>query len=161
RRRPVGLAVGRMQVLWAPWRMAYLGGPAQPGCIFCNALHTTDRRRDLVLAQHPAVVMLNKFPYANGHLMLAPPRHTGSLTELPRDEYHTLTAVLQRVSGIVAEAFHPHGMNIGINLGSAAGAGFADHLHWHLVPRWSGDTNFMPVLADARVISEHLEATYD
>jgi ATP adenylyltransferase len=150
-----------MQVLWAPWRMAYVGGPKPPGCIFCNALTTSDPRQHLVLAQRPAVVMLNKFPYANGHLMVAPPQHVARLTDLTPVEHQRLMEVLQRVSGLMADVFRPDGMNIGMNLGAAAGAGVADHLHWHLVPRWMGDTNFMPLLGEVRVIPEHLEAVYD
>ena len=150
-----------MQVLWAPWRMAYVGGPKQTGCIFCAALHSADARADLVLAQRPAVVMLNKFPYVNGHVLVAPPHHVADLTALEPSEFQTLMEVVQRAVGLLAESFHPDGMNVGMNLGAAAGAGVADHLHWHIVPRWNGDTNFMPMLAEVRVISEHLAATYD
>ena len=150
-----------MQVLWAPWRMAYVGGPKETGCIFCTALHSDDMRAHLVLAQHPAIVMLNKFPYINGHVLVAPPQHVADLTALPPSEFHTLMEVVQRAVGLLAEAFHPDGMNVGMNLGAAAGAGVADHLHWHIVPRWNGDTNFMPMLAEVLVISEHLAATYD
>ena len=150
-----------MQVLWAPWRMAYVAGAKQPGCIFCNALGSTDPRQHLLLRQQPAVVMLNKFPYGSGHLMVAPPRHVADVHALTGEEFHALMDALRQAAAIVADAFHPDGMNIGINLGAAAGAGVADHLHWHIVPRWSGDTNFMPLLADVRVLPEHLEATYD
>ena len=150
-----------MQVLWAPWRMDYVVGPKEVGCIFCAASQTADRRRGLVLAQHPAVVMLNKFPYVNGHIMVAPRRHAADLSTLPSDEFQILMQVLQRTIAAVADAFRPDGMNIGMNIGAAAGAGVADHLHWHIVPRWVGDTNFMPMLADVRVIPEHLEETYD
>ncbi len=150
-----------MQVLWAPWRMAYVGGPKETGCIFCAALSAGDVRRRLVLAQRPAIIMLNKFPYVNGHVLVAPPQHVADLAALPAAEFRTLMDVVQRAVGLLAEAFHPDGMNLGMNLGAAAGAGVADHLHWHIVPRWNGDTNFMPMLAEARVIPEHLEATYD
>jgi ATP adenylyltransferase len=150
-----------MQVLWAPWRMAYIGGPKTSGCIFCTAKQAPDGRADLVLAQHPAIVMLNKYPYASGHVMVAPQRHVASLTDLPTDEYQTLMAVVQRATAIIREAFQPEGLNLGMNIGAAAGAGIADHVHWHIVPRWVGDTNFMPLLADVRVMPEHLEATYD
>ena len=150
-----------MHVLWAPWRMAYIAGPKTAGCLFCTASDTADRRQHLVFAQHPAVVILNRFPYSNGHLMVAPRRHGGDLGALPADELHALVDVLQRASRLLADAFHPDGMNLGMNLGAAAGAGVVDHLHWHLVPRWIGDTNFMPVFADVRVMPEHLEATYD
>lgn len=150
-----------MQVLWAPWRMAYVTGPKESGCIFCAALQTADPRHSLVLAQHPALVMLNKFPYANGHVMVAPPRHAAELGALPPDEFQTLMRVLHRAATLLAAACRPEGMNVGMNIGTAAGAGVKDHLHWHIVPRWNGDTNFMPMLADVRVVPEHLEATYD
>jgi ATP adenylyltransferase len=150
-----------MQVLWAPWRMAYVGGPKPPGCIFCTAGQTADGRAELVLAQQPAIVMLNKYPYASGHVMVAPRRHVALLTDLPADDYQTLMAVVQRTTAIISDAFHPQGLNLGMNVGAAAGAGVADHIHWHIVPRWIGDTNFMPLLADVRVMPEHLEATYD
>jgi len=150
-----------MQVLWAPWRMAYVGGAPPAGCIFCEAYRTTDPRPHLVLLQHPAVVLLNHFPYASGHLMVAPARHAGDFTALSETELSTLMSVVQRTAAALRDAFHPDGMNIGMNLGAAAGAGIPDHLHWHLVPRWIGDTNFMPLLADVRVLPEHLEATYD
>jgi ATP adenylyltransferase len=150
-----------MQVLWAPWRMAYVGGPKAPGCIFCTALTTQDVRACLVLVQRPAIVMLNRYPYASAHLMVAPQRHVADLGALSADEFQALMAVLQRAAALLNGAYHPQGMNIGVNLGAAAGAGVKDHLHWHIVPRWNGDTNFMPMLNDVRVIPEHLEATYD
>jgi ATP adenylyltransferase len=141
--------------------MAYVGGPKAAGCIFCTALTTEDRRAALVLARRPALVMLNRFPYISGHLMVAPHRHVADLSALPAEEFQTLMGVLQRAATLLANAYHPEGMNIGLNLGAAAGAGVTDHLHWHIVPRWGGDTNFMPMLADVRVIPEHLDATYD
>jgi ATP adenylyltransferase len=150
-----------MQPLWAPWRMAYIGGPPASGCIFCNALQTADWRGHLVLAREPAIVMLNKFPYSNGHLLVAPHRHAADLGELPPDEFQSLMSALQRAATVLAGALHPEGVNVGMNVGTAAGAGVADHLHWHIVPRWVGDTNFMTVIADVRVIPEHLEAMYD
>lgn len=141
--------------------MAYVGGPRAPGCIFCNALTSQDLRASLVLVQRPVIVMLNRFPYVSGHLMVAPPRHVADLSALPADEFQTLMAGVQRAAGLLADTYHPEGMNIGVNLGGAAGAGVKDHLHWHIVPRWNGDTNFMPMLAEVRVVPEHLEETYD
>lgn len=141
--------------------MAYVGGPKAPGCIFCNALTTPDLRASLVLVQRPAIVMLNRFPYASGHLMVAPQRHGADLGALPAAEFQTLMSVLQRAATLLDDAFHPQGMNIGLNLGAAAGAGVTDHMHWHIVPRWNGDTNFMPMLAEVHVIPEHLDATYE
>jgi ATP adenylyltransferase len=150
-----------MQVLWAPWRMAYVVGPKDSGCIFCAAVQSRDLRGQLVLAQQPAVVMLNKFPYTNGHLLVAPRRHAARLSDLPRDEFQLLMDMLQRATAVLADTLRPEGMNVGMNIGAAAGAGVADHTHWHIVPRWVGDTSFMPLFAEVRVIPEHLEATYD
>jgi ATP adenylyltransferase len=141
--------------------MTYVGGPKEPGCIFCAARSTPDERASLVLTQRPAIVMLNRFPYVSGHLMVAPQRHAADLSALPPAEFQTLMTVLQRATTLLADALHPDGMNLGMNVGAAAGAGVKEHLHWHIVPRWNGDTNFMPMLAEARVIPEHLEATYD
>ncbi|MBP1684569.1 MAG: hypothetical protein H6Q33_712 [Deltaproteobacteria bacterium] len=150
-----------MQVLWAPWRMASLGGPRTPGCIFCTALETADRRGHLVLAREPAIVMLNKFPYSSGHLLVAPRRHAGHLRELPAEEFRILMDTLHKSATVLSDAVRAEGLNLGMNMGAAAGAGVTDHLHWHIVPRWNGDTNFMPMLADVRVIPEHLETMYD
>ena len=141
--------------------MTYVGGPAPEGCIFCDAAQTATPRDRLVLCQGAAVVMLNRFPYASGHLLVAPASHVGDLGALPADDFVALMRTLQRVTAVVQEVFRPDGMNVGINLGQVAGAGIADHVHWHIVPRWSGDTNFMPMLADVRVMPEHLEATYE
>src|SRR5262249_28596694 len=137
------------RVLWAPWRMAYVGAPKQSGCFFCRAVETEDPqelRSQLVLATQPALVMLNRFPYASAHLMVAPRRHTAAFSELAADELHLLSDVVQHAAAILEKTLQPQGMNIGMNLGEAGGAGVADHLHWHLVPRWVGDTNFMPML---------------
>ena len=151
-----------MDVLWAPWRMAYIGGPKDPGCLFCVQLASDDPRSGLVLARaRGGIVMLNRFPYANAHLMVAPRRHTADLNALPAAEYAELSEYVRRTAAVLQEEFHPEGLNIGINLGLAAGAGIADHLHWHLVPRWIGDTNFMPIIGQTRVMPEHLEALYD
>ena len=151
-----------MQTLWAPWRMAYIGGAKEPGCIFCDAATAPDPRASLVLGRSRAgIVMLNRFPYAYAHLMIAPQAHTADLTTLAPPAYAELSALLRRVVAVLQDELHPQGMNVGINLGRAAGAGIADHLHWHVVPRWEGDTNFMPLLAEVRVMPEHLEVIYD
>jgi ATP adenylyltransferase len=105
--------------------------------------------------------MLNRYPYANAHLMVAPERHTADLNTLSPEEYADLSEYVRRAAAILQEEFKPEGLNIGINLGCAAGAGIADHLHWHLVPRWVGDTNFMPLIGQTRVMPEHLETLYD
>jgi ATP adenylyltransferase len=150
-----------MDVLWAPWRMAYIGGPRTPGCIFCAATDGDPRERLLLGTTPASVVMLNRYPYQSGHLMVAPRRHTADLAGLAADEHADLAETLRRTLASLSGALRPEGMNVGMNLGSCAGAGVLDHLHWHVVPRWNGDTNFMPVLADVRVMPQHLLDTYD
>lgn len=150
------------QPLWAPWRMAYVGAPKLPGCIFCLQPAAPDRRAALVLAATAhASVMLNRYPYGNGHLLVAPHLHTADLSALPAAAHAELSEVLRRSIALLQDALRPDGMNVGLNLGAAAGAGFADHLHWHLVPRWNGDTNFMPVIAEVHCIPQHLEAMWE
>jgi ATP adenylyltransferase len=148
-----------MEVMWAPWRMAYIGRGRPEHCIFCVADH--DPERDLVLAVRPAaVVMLNLFPYNNGHLLVAPRRHVARLGDLTQEEFGGLMDVLRGSVGILERVLKPQGMNVGINLGATAGAGIADHLHWHAVPRWDGDTNFMPVVGEVKVLPQHLQASH-
>ena len=151
-----------MQVLWAPWRMSYIEGEKPEGCIFCASIDDASLRTSLIvgISAH-ARVMLNRYPYNNGHLLIAPHRHTAQLTTLPTDEFHDLMELLRRSMDIVNTVFHPQGVNIGMNLGVCAGAGVADHLHWHIVPRWAGDTNFMPVVSSVRVMPQHLLDCYD
>ena len=151
-----------MDVLWAPWRMAYVGAAGAPqGCIFCAAPTGDPRERLLVATTVHSVVMLNRFPYQSGHLMVAPRRHTADLPGLGAAEHADLAETLRHALAVLGDAFRPEGFNVGMNLGACAGAGFADHLHWHIVPRWSGDTNFMPVLADVKVVPQHLLETWD
>jgi ATP adenylyltransferase len=156
------VARGDMDVLWAPWRMAYIGGPRDSRCLFCVQLATDDPRAGLVLARpRNGIIMLNRFPYANAHLMVAPQRHTPDLNELLADEYADLSEYVRFSAAVLQQEFRPEGLNIGINLGRAAGAGIADHLHWHLVPRWVGDINFMPIIGQTHVMPEHLETLHD
>ena len=150
-----------MDVLWAPWRMAYIGGPASRGCIFCDALTDDPRERLLLATTASSIVMLNRYPYASGHLMVAPRRHTNDLPGMDAAEHIDLGETLRRALALLQQELHPQGMNVGMNLGAPAGAGVADHLHWHLVPRWVGDTNFMTTVADARVMPQHLLDTWD
>ena len=152
-----------MKQLWAPWRLAYIeSGAEENGCIFCTKSRGSDLRANLVLTcTDHTVVMLNKFPYNNGHLLLAPKRHEKSLMLLPAAEFHDLNDTLRRSIELVQNIFRPGGVNLGMNLGHCAGAGIEDHLHWHIVPRWDGDTNFMPVLFNTKVIVECLENFYD
>lgn len=152
-----------MKQLWAPWRMAYINDDAKDtGCIFCTLYRQDDQRAALVLAQTShSVVMMNKYPYNNGHLLLAPKRHENNPDKLPSEEFIDLNEALRRSIEIVRSAFHPGGINLGMNLGKCAGAGIEDHLHWHIVPRWEGDANFMPVIAETRVMPQHLLDSYD
>ena len=143
--------------------MAYIDDSAkEPGCIFCTKYRQSDLKAGLVLmhSRH-TVVMMNKYPYNNGHLLVAPMRHDNSLANLNAEEYSDLSEVLRRAIEITKQVYHPGGVNVGMNLGKCAGAGIEDHLHWHIVPRWEGDTNFMPVLGETRVMPQHLADSYD
>ena len=148
-------------LLWAPWRSAYVG-KAPAGCIFCfGRIGAAARRRRLVLNAGPLVlVMLNRYPYNNGHVMVAPRRHVASPELLTREERGEVGEVVARALQRLRAAYRPAGLNLGANLGRAAGAGIADHMHWHLVPRWEGDTNFMPVIGATRVLPQSLAQTY-
>jgi ATP adenylyltransferase len=153
-----------MDRLWAPWRMAYiLSGEERSGeCIFCVFPARDQHRDDLVLhVEEHAFVMLNKYPYNNGHLMVIPRAHVAEPSLLAPAQNAALAALLTRTTTILKEAIHAHGFNIGMNLGRVAGAGIEQHCHWHVVPRWNGDTNFMPVVGDVKVLSEHLMGTWD
>ena len=152
--------------LWAPWRLAYVANPRPPAaedpCFVCEGLAADDDRRNLIALRTPlSVVVLNRFPYNNGHLLVAPRAHKGRLDELEPDELLEVMETLRRLVGTLEGLMRPDGFNVGLNLGRAAGAGLPGHLHWHIVPRWDGDTNFMPVLADAKVIVQSLDAFYD
>jgi len=155
-----------METQWAPWRMEYIlsdgecGGPN--GCVFCDHPGRTDRlAENLVLCRGPkAYVMMNRFPYNNGHLLVIPYRHTAELGSLDADEHLDVARLIAASIDVLREAVCPGGFNLGVNLGHIAGAGIVDHIHWHVVPRWAGDTNFMPVLADVKSIPEHLASTY-
>jgi len=151
-----------MKVLWAPWRMTLICAPKRKGCIFCELPRKGDARDNLVLAvTSRSVVMLNRYPYSNAHLLIAPRRHVAQLDRLGVAERRDLDDTLRASIGILRRNLRPEGMNVGMNLGEVAGAGIADHLHWHVVPRWKGDTNFMPVLGSVRVIPQHLLESYD
>ncbi|MEW6220535.1 MAG: HIT domain-containing protein [Thermodesulfobacteriota bacterium] len=152
-----------MKSLWTPWRMAYVGAPRVEGrCPFCPPPAAADHRAALLLmADGVTAVFLNRFPYANGHLLVAPCRHVADLAELSPAELAALGNRLQDSVAILRRHLAPQGFNLGLNLGPVAGAGRADHLHVHVVPRWDGDHNFMTVLAEVRTIPEHIDATYD
>ena len=153
-----------MNTLWAPWRMEHVLGtaPAISGCLFePPGTAAQDKTHLLLFRDELTVVLLNCFPYANGHLLLAPRRHLADLTELNEEENARLMAMLAACSTILRRHLRPQGINIGLNLGKAAGAGIDDHLHFHLVPRWEGDHNFMTVCAEIRTIPQHIEQTFD
>jgi ATP adenylyltransferase len=152
-----------MEILWAPWRMAYIEREPSQGeesCIFCDAAQRDGERPDLLIHRTELVVcLLNRYPYNPGHLMVAPHRHGGDLAELREPELLAVMEELKLATKVLRSALNCEGLNGGWNQGRAAGAGIADHLHFHLVPRWNGDTNFMPILADVKVVPEHLEAS--
>jgi ATP adenylyltransferase len=163
--------------LWAPWRLGYIVGDARddsprpdlaflagasPDCFLCRAAIDPDQRRTLTPWQGcAAMVVLNRYPYANGHLLIAPRSHKARLDELSAEEHLEIMQTMTRLTSSLARLMNCEGFNIGLNLGKVAGAGVPGHLHWHLVPRWHGDTNFMPVLADTNVIPQSLEALFD
>jgi len=145
--------------MWAPWRMEYILAEKEDRCIFCDALSRSD---DLTLYKgSDTMVMMNKFPYINGHLLVAPVRHRSGLDQLNQHEMGEMLATVDRSVQILKEVMTPDGFNVGLNLGKVAGAGVEEHLHFHIVPRWLGDTNALTVFADVRVIPEHLKATCD
>ena len=154
-----------MDTLWAPWRMAYIDRvtDSQPPaeCIFCRALGAGDRESLVVHRGALSLVMLNRFPYNPGHLMVAPRSHGGDLAVLDAAELADVVGQLQLATRVLEAELGCDGFNGGWNQGRVAGAGIDTHLHFHLVPRWSGDTNFMPVLADVKVVPEHLDATWE
>jgi ATP adenylyltransferase len=147
--------------LWAPWRMAYIGGTRREGCLFCDVPRADADRPNLLLQRGPLTyVVMNLYPYNNGHLMIVPYRHCADLAQLSSEESLEIMQAAQRSTQVLQRAFGAEGFNIGFNLGKAAGAGIAEHVHMHVVPRWVGDTNFMPVLTDTKVMPDYLEATY-
>jgi ATP adenylyltransferase len=150
------------QRLWAPWRMKYVqGGGQQSGCIFCLAAERDDDEARYVLYRgERCFVMLNAFPYNSGHLMVTPYRHVASIEDLDDDELLELMALTQRSLRALRDAYRPDGFNMGINDGEVAGAGFAGHVHQHVVPRWAADSNFMAVTGDTRVLPQSLEDSY-
>ena len=149
-----------MERLWSPWRLPYVSGAGEPqGCIFCQALERGDADPLLLFRGRLAFVILNLYPYNNGHLMVVPNRHVATLTDARVDELAELMALTRHAEIALNEVYRPQGLNVGLNLGRPAGAGVADHLHVHVVPRWSGDTNFMSVVGSVRVLPEDLHAT--
>jgi ATP adenylyltransferase len=153
-----------MDRLWAPWRMPYiLSTVKEPdeGCVFCKMLAANDDEKNLIVHRGSlAFVVMNLYPYNSGHLMVVPYTHTGDYSSLTNEEHLDLTNLMGRAQRALTKAMQPHGFNIGMNLGRASGAGIADHLHYHVVPRWSGDSNFMFTTADTKVMSENLPDTW-
>jgi len=150
-----------MERLWSPWRMEYIVSRKGEGCIFCDKMADSDDQANYILHRgETCYVMLNLYPYNNGHLMVSPYRHVPSLEQLEQNELTEMMLLVNRSLKALREAMYPNGFNIGINIGKAAGAGIEGHVHIHVVPRWHGDTNFMPTLSRTRVIPELLEETY-
>jgi ATP adenylyltransferase len=155
-----------MEQLWAPWRLSYVAAgklaTATEDCFLCAGLAARDDRANLLVHRTPlSIVMLNRFPYNNGHLLIAPREHKGRLEQLTQEELLETMETLRRFVAVLDDLLHPDGYNVGLNLGAAAGAGLPGHLHWHVVPRWNGDTNFMPIVADTKVIVQSLDSLYD
>jgi ATP adenylyltransferase len=158
------VAASMAHPLWAPWRMEYLLAKKGGACVFCHvdAADADELRERLVVCDTPrAFVMMNRYPFAAGHLLVVPHAHVSSLEDLSVDDHHALFDLVRETTVRLRAAVCPDGLNVGLNFGPAAGAGIAEHMHVHIVPRWNGDTNFMPVLADTRVIPQALEATRD
>ena len=148
--------------LWAPWRMAYIAGPKTDGCLLCDLPRRENDRENLILRRGPRTyVVMNRYPYNNGHLMVVPYHHRADFDRFSAEDALEFMQETQRATRILHRLFGAEGFNVGVNLGKAAGAGIADHVHIHVVPRWVGDTNFMPVLSDTKVMPDYLEATYD
>ena len=151
-----------MKRLWAPWRMEYILGDKSHGCVFCTELKEDHDRKNYILYRGlKAFVIMNIYPYNNGHLMVIPYKHVETLEELPDSTLKEMMVLTKECCTILREAMNPQGFNVGVNVGAAAGAGIKEHLHIHIVPRWNGDTNFMSVMDDLRVMPQHLKETFD
>jgi ATP adenylyltransferase len=153
-----------MKILWTPWRMEYIMGEKPEGCLFCTkrqAPGEKDRENYILHRGATCFILLNLFPYTNGHMMVAPYQHVASLEQLDDESLHEMMALTRASVAALNKTLSPAGFNIGLNMGKVAGAGIADHLHIHVVPRWAGDVNFMSVLGDTRLMPEALNDTYD
>jgi len=152
-----------MDFLWTPWRYAYVvSSNKSSACPFCEAFQRSDDRNTGVMyrGQH-CFIIINTFPYTSGHVMIVPNQHLDELIKLPRETAQEMMALAQRMEGILREVYQPDGINLGINVGKAAGAGVAGHIHMHVLPRWVADSNFMTVVGETRMLPESLETTYD
>jgi ATP adenylyltransferase len=149
-----------MDRLWSPWRLEYIaGGKPKTGCMFCEATRETESSSLIVFKGDTCYVILNLYPYNNGHVMVVPYRHLATFGDLSIEELTEIGVLIQRAEAALFEAYQPHGFNIGVNLGKPAGAGVLEHLHVHIVPRWNGDTNFMTVVGEMRVLPENIGAS--
>lgn len=151
-----------MKKLWAPWRLSFILGPRSKGCLFCQLPKAkTDRKNLIIYRGRYHYIILNRFPYNNGHLMVVPFRHVKDLQRLTPGENAEMMDLCGVAARVLDKTMHPQGYNLGMNLGLAGGAGIRNHLHMHLVPRWNGDTNFMPILSETKVLVEHIDDTYE
>lgn len=151
-----------MDVLWAPWRIEYILSKKEENCIFCPGDdRSQDRERLILYVDAQSIVLMNKFPYNNGHLLVAPKRHISDMDSITDEEAKALFHLIKKSINILKKVMHPDGFNVGLNMGKVAGAGIEEHIHFHIVPRWNGDTNFMTILGEIRVIPEHIKQTYD
>ncbi|HUT80521.1 MAG TPA: HIT domain-containing protein [Candidatus Bathyarchaeia archaeon] len=153
-----------MKKIWAPWRLEYIKQPKENSCFICDIIKDKpekDRENLILYRGKKAIILINKFPYISGHLMVAPLMHTADISDIPKETSDELWGLTIEAVELLKRAINPEGFNIGMNLGKVSGAGLKTHIHIHIVPRWSGDTNFMPILGDTRIISQALEDTYD
>jgi len=155
--------MSKRKILWAPWRRKYITGEdSSRACIFCSKSSSDNDRDNLIIHRgKTAFALLNLYPYNNGHILIAPYRHTGDPTLITAEEYSEMLSIINRLIIKMRDKMNPEGFNMGMNIGRAAGAGIEDHIHMHLIPRWNGDTNFMPVTGEVKVISESLESVYE
>jgi len=150
-----------MDYLWTPWRYAYVSGAQKAsGCVFCDAAKEDDAKARIVHRGKFCFIILNTFPYTPGHVMVVPYAHVNELQKLPSEAANEMIALSQRMETVLRELYHPDGINLGMNIGKAAGAGIADHIHMHVLPRWVADSNFMTVVGEARILPETLEETW-
>lgn len=152
----------KLDILWAPWRMEYILGEKESGCIFCTRINQDSDKENLILLRGGNnFVIMNKYPYNNGHLMVVPNRHTSEFDSLSDPEKLEMMNLVSKSMNVLKKTVNPDGFNVGMNIGKIAGAGIDDHLHFHIVPRWAADTNFMPVVGHTKIISEDLGETWE
>ena len=152
----------KSEILWAPWRMKYILGEKESGCIFCTRINQDSDKENLILLRGGNnFVIMNKYPYNNGHLMVVPNRHTSEFDSLSDPEKLEMMNLVSKSMNVLKKTVNPDGFNVGMNIGKIAGAGIDDHLHFHIVPRWAADTNFMPVVGQTKIISEDLGETWE